>query len=210
MFVVMKYYQYKDLERVTEHASKGSSEDMVVNFLFQSLNALKVLHSKKIVHHDIKLSNFLIISDDPLKFALIDFEFAEKLNDQKTLSMAGTRPFLAPEILNDEEHNTSVDIWGLGVSAYKLSEGCFPYKIINKDSTEQIKSKISRNNLKFFGNSKKKSANFINLLSEMLKKEPSQRITADEALQNNLFDKYNIIEEDNDVELEPVPGVRRN
>lgn len=200
IFAVMKYYPRKDLGKVIENSTRGSSEDLVVNFLYQSLNALKILHSNNIVHHDIKLSNFLIVSEDPLKFALTDFEFAEKLSDdQNTPSHAGTRTFLAPEILNGMVHHTPVDIWGLGISAYKLSEGCFPYKIISRDSEEKIKNKIEQNNLRFFGSSRKKSANLRNLLCEMLEKDPSRRITAERALHNNLFDKFQIeLEEEED------------
>lgn len=217
MFIVMKYYKYSDLERASENSRKGLNENSVVKFLFQSLNALKILHSKKIVHHDIKPSNFLIVNDEPLKFALIDFEFARRLpDDQKILSSSGTRTFLAPEILNSKEHDMAVDIWSLGMSAYKLAGGCYPYKILISDNENLIKNKIESNDLKFVGEYRKKSANLRNLLSKMLEKDPSQRITAEEALQNKLFENCKLIaeEEDEDEEdieskLEPL-GIRRN
>ena len=188
MFVVMEYYLYNDLT----YYNFRCNEKNIIYVLYQALNALMTLKSKEIVHHDIKLSNFLVVSVDPLKIALTDFEFAEKLiNNETTFSNDGTVVFMAPEVLNEEPHDLSVDIWSLGVSGYKLASGSYPFKLISKDDITTTRQKVRRNKLTFPRiDFKDKSNDLKDLLTAMLEKDPSKRITVDQALSNKLFDEY--------------------
>jgi len=43
-------------------------------------------HRQNFVHRDIKLENVMIKSIDPMKIQLIDFGFAEALNEEKLIS----------------------------------------------------------------------------------------------------------------------------
>lgn len=192
MFVVMEYYKYGDL---SQYCFKNN-EKQVVNILYQALKALLALSNKSIVHHDIKLGNFLVVSVDPLKIALTDFEFAEKLADVgQTTSSDGTIVFMAPEILNGEAHDLSSDIWSLGVSGYKLAGGSYPFKLLIKDDVDRTREKIERLKLSFPRiEFRSNSSGFKELLSAMLEKDPTKRITVEQALQSELFDECRIDE----------------
>ena len=56
------------------------------------------MHSNGFVHRDLKLENIMMESNENLQIKLVDFGFAEEINEKELLSKAGTPGFLAPEI----------------------------------------------------------------------------------------------------------------
>lgn len=202
IFVITKYYDHSDLTTLTDLYQKGAEEKLVVEFLYQALTALVILSNQGIVHHDIKPANFLIASLDPIKFVLIDFEFAKILKDgEKTTSGDGTDIFKAPEVIKNEEHDMSCDIWAVGVSAFRLATGVYPFLITVKDKCNKVRDKIEQNNAIVNINSrfKRKSVELKELLLKMLDKNHKTRITAEKAIQSPLFDIYRSIDEGNDL-----------
>ena len=77
------------------------------------MTALKYLHSRGIVHKDIKIDN--IIVDRSKKVKLIDFGFSNNTIDT---SICGTPGYMAPEILRKEAYTTKADIFSVGVIMY--------------------------------------------------------------------------------------------
>lgn len=192
MFAIMKFYIHNDLEKEVSKCRKGMCEEVIIDILYQVLKALKFLKDNGIVHHDIKLANILIIDVEPLTIALTDFEFAEVLNaGQNTDSDWGTPIYMAPEILMNKEHRMEVDMWALGVCAYRLASRTYPFNLIPKDTYDKVCKKINDNKLSFATcYFKNKSQQLINLISKMLNKDQNERITVDEALQDQLFERY--------------------
>merc|ERR1719487_1492960 len=92
------------------------------------LLAIEHVHSKGVIHRDIKLANFLVSHQNTIK--LCDFGLATKLDGRNGLGHtqpAGTIQYMAPEMLHHKKYNCSVDIWSLGVCVYLICFGCFPY-----------------------------------------------------------------------------------
>ena len=89
--------------------------------------ALKYLHSKNVVHRDIKMENILIGEASDVK--LIDFGFSIAIDTNQKLSIfCGTPSYMAPEIVNREPYSFGADIWALGVLIYRIIKGEFPFK----------------------------------------------------------------------------------
>lgn len=81
--------------------------------LHQMLLALQCIASHKIVHRDIKPENILWEYDanNEYHFCLGDFGLS---NDPKLArTVAGTEPFMAPEVYHRQPQSTKVDIWSL-------------------------------------------------------------------------------------------------
>jgi serine/threonine protein kinase len=65
---------------------------------------------------------------------IADFGFARKISSEDSLlTLCGTPMYIAPEILSGAPYGTKVDMWSLGVLAYILSTGKFPFNSLNND-----------------------------------------------------------------------------
>ena len=74
-----------------------------------------------------------------------DFGISKMLHSRKskTNTVLGSLCWMAPEIYNQENYDTSVDIWSFGILCIELARGQPPY--MNEESKFQIKKKITLN-----------------------------------------------------------------
>nr|XP_018910449.1 PREDICTED: membrane-associated tyrosine- and threonine-specific cdc2-inhibitory kinase [Bemisia tabaci] len=118
-------YLYLLMEFCKETLSNRSNRDhaipetIVWKMLHDILQALSYIHSKEVIHMDVKMANIMIGQDDDFK--LIDFgisNFAGEVNFQNMCG--GDQRYLAPEIIN--QHCTkAADIFSLGVVALEMA-----------------------------------------------------------------------------------------
>ena len=87
------------------------------------LRVLKYLHSRGIVHGDIKPSNMMI--DERRRIKLGDFGLARRVSDEDGSLLKGTTKYMAPEVVSDEfgEVGPASDLYSLGFTAYDLMCG---------------------------------------------------------------------------------------
>jgi serine/threonine protein kinase len=95
------------------------------------------MHSRNIIHRDIKPGNILIFDEDRLKLA--DFGFTKVMNPNALNDThVGTQGYLAPEInANSPTHYPGTDIWSLGVVLHDMMYGVdkLPTLPLNVDLT---------------------------------------------------------------------------
>uniref|UniRef100_A0A1B0DA27 Uncharacterized protein n=1 Tax=Phlebotomus papatasi TaxID=29031 RepID=A0A1B0DA27_PHLPP len=129
IFVVMEKLKNDMLEMILS-SEKGKLSERVTKFLItQILVALKHLHSKNIVHCDLKPENVLLSSDNEFpQVKLCDFGFARIIGEKSfRRSVVGTPAYLAPEVLRNKGYNRSLDMWSVGVIIYVSLSGTFPF-----------------------------------------------------------------------------------
>jgi polo-like kinase 1 len=105
-------------------------------YTMQIINALKYLHSHRIIHRDLKLGNLFL--NDKMAIKLGDFGLATKLDfdGEKKRTICGTPNYIAPEVLEGRAgHSYEVDIWSLGVIIYTLIIGKPPFETTDVKAT---------------------------------------------------------------------------
>ena len=103
---------------------------------------------------------------------LCDFGWAAICTNRRT-TYCGTFDYAAPEILEGDEYDMSVDLWCLGVLAYELLVGKAPfYHISRKETMRKIKS-VDEESLKFPEGLEETARDFIR---KLLRKNPEERM----------------------------------
>ncbi|XP_016398787.1 myosin light chain kinase, smooth muscle-like [Sinocyclocheilus rhinocerous] len=106
-----------------EHTEPNS-----VNYMRQILEGIQYIHSKHIVHLDLKPENIVCVNAGSL-IKIIDFGLACKLEHGKCLMVLhGTPEFVAPEVVNYEPVDLATDMWSIGVICYILLSGESPFQ----------------------------------------------------------------------------------
>lgn len=93
----------------------------------QMLWAVAHIHSREIVHRDIKLENFMYMKKGKPHAKLVDFGSAQFLKEGKKLQYKISSPYYtAPDMLKGG-YDTKIDIWSLGVCCFILHFGSPPF-----------------------------------------------------------------------------------
>ena len=163
------------------------NEAVVKKVMRQLLEAIQHLHSRNVVHRDVKLNNIYIMNDDlssPV-IVLADLGAAARLNGESAGDLVGTPVFIAPEVYEGKSYGTAVDLWSVGIVFFALLTGYSPFPSVADDVMKWVvlnREIVYPENV--FGMF---SAECRDLLQKMLTRDPSQRITASEALAHKWF-----------------------
>ncbi|KAL9636670.1 MAG: hypothetical protein Q9164_002676 [Protoblastenia rupestris] len=168
------YLRVGDLWVIMEYMEGGSLTDV-------TLNGLQHLHSKGVIHRDIKSDNILLALDGNIK--LTDFGFCAQINEShnKRTTMVGTPYWMAPEVVTRKEYGRKVDIWSLGIMAIEMIEGEPPYLT---ESPLRALYLIATNGTPQIKDAQDLSEVFRDFLNFALKVDPEKRASAHDLLRH--------------------------
>jgi serine/threonine protein kinase len=118
---------------------KGLTEPEVRFYSVQIAGAIKYMHSKGIIHRDLKMGNIFL--DSQMNAKIGDFGLAALLvagRDMQTIrrtTLCGTPNYIAPEILQKGKkgHDNMVDIWSLGIIMFAMFTSKPPFQSSTTD-----------------------------------------------------------------------------
>jgi cGMP-dependent protein kinase len=124
IFYLMEYVNGTPLSQYLNLKIKRNRKYETQFFIATLLIIIDYLNSKKITHRDIKPDNIMIDENGYLK--MIDFGTAVILRDF-TNTIVGTPHYIAPEILVGKGYGFTADYWSIGITAYEIFFGYYPF-----------------------------------------------------------------------------------
>ena len=147
-----------------------------------SLAGVSALHHRGIMHRDISLRNILISSLSPPSAVLCDFGKATR-EASSNLYQLGPIPTLAPEIDGRRFYNSKIDVWSLALAWYHtffphkcnraMGEGTYAQLMSDLDTLAEGEDVLGRQ--------------LIELMKAMLRRDPTKRISAADALRSKVM-----------------------
>jgi len=179
VFIVMEFVQGGLLFDLCQTMG-AMGEDAGRFFLHQMLESVEFMHSRRVVHRDLKLENILI--DDNLNLKLADFGFSCYKNIDTLNSYRGTMTYMAPEIKESKQYKgTQVDMFSIGVILFIIVQGIFPFKearteeyfynLICQGQIDTYFQKVNGTGL---------SAEFKDLIIGLFSYDPEKRLTLEQ------------------------------
>ena len=156
-----------------EYCGPRIPEETAQRIIYCIADAVSLIHSKGIVHRDIKLANILLKKDFKIKLA--DFGFAKAFNEDVLMeTYCGTPITMAPEILLSHPYDSKCDIWSLGIILFQLIYGRLPFSI--SDGLPKFMEYVTKKPLEI-PSQPPMPLEFKELIHRSLEKNPSKRLT---------------------------------
>lgn len=186
IYTVMDYAKGGELGKYVKE--KGKLDENEAKRIFNQIyKGVSHMHTKNLIHRDLKPNNILFLDEDHQQVVIIDFGICGMSNGKnKDVIKAGTLEYSCPEIASGDEFESSpkIDVWSLGVILFYMLYGTLPFK--GKNDKEIIFSILYKEpNYKPLQECL--SDECVILLKKMLEKNASFRIRMFDEEFNNWF-----------------------
>ena len=174
IYLVMEYAPGGELFTVLHNEEQGRfSEPRAAFYVKQVCDALEYIHNLHIIHRDIKPENILL-SNEVIKLADFGWSIHQNSNNLRT-TFCGTAEYMPPEVIDDQPHIPSSDLWCIGILIFELCSGEPPFTAkTNPEILKRIKAFKMKKFPDYFSNDVK------DLIGKIMRRFPKDRITIQE------------------------------
>jgi calcium-dependent protein kinase len=203
IYLVMELCQGGELfDRLDEQPDYHYTEQECARLVKQMLNSLRYIHSKGIIHRDLKLENFLFSGEeDDAQLKMIDFGLSKHFEMGEVQHEAVGTPYtVAPEVIRGG-YDERCDVWAIGVITYLLLSGDPPFGGCGgPESLAQVRRNILKGSFVFepediWENVSDVAKGFI---KSLLKTNPKNRPTARQAQHSRWLQEWAVKEHKED------------
>ena len=174
LYIVMEYCEGGDLHAIlTRRQGQLFPEEQVADWFVQIVLGLAYLHSKNVIHRDLKTQNIFLTRHKSIRIG--DLGIARILNAKTDLASTfiGSPLYMSPELMQNIPYNTQSDMWALG---------CVLYEMLTLQPAFNARN-MSALILKILGGSippvsQSYSSNIRKMMRALLDKSPERRPTA--------------------------------
>ena len=185
-FLVTEYVPGSDLRRLVRFHGPLSQTQAAI-LISQTAAALDYVHSRGLIHRDVKPGNLLVTPEGHTKLADLGLAyFSADLvvpTPDKPKHIVGTADFLAPEVvISPGEVRPISDIYSLGCTLYYAVTGKVPFP--GGDTADKLRRHLDELPIPPLRLNNELDENFIAIIGAMMQKLPQDRIaTAAEAFE---------------------------
>jgi len=186
VYMVMDYCDGGDLYDALAAASSFREKE-AASLMQQILRGVNYMHHTGVCHRDLKPENFLVSTKGASLTSccvkIIDFGCAWIFSgpDEVATRRMGTGRYMAPEMIVGS-YTHRCDNWSCGVVTFAMLCGHYPFKDASVCQTQEVA--FSQPDWKVVSEDAK------TLIRHMLKKDPKQRYSAEQALAHPWIDKH--------------------
>ncbi|XP_038045454.1 serine/threonine-protein kinase 10-like isoform X5 [Patiria miniata] len=182
LWMLLEFCEGGALDDIMLDLEKGLTEDQIKVVCKQMLEALDYLHSKKVIHRDLKAGNILLTMTGDIRLADFGVSARNTKTKQKRDSFIGTPYWMAPEVvicetLKDNPYDYKADIWSLGITLIELAQQEPPYHDLHP---MRVLIKIPKAEPPTLLAPSRWTKNFSSFIKLCLDKNPESRPTAPE------------------------------
>eukprot|EP01103_Thecamoeba_quadrilineata_P000293 TRINITY_DN10248_c0_g1_i1.p1 TRINITY_DN10248_c0_g1~~TRINITY_DN10248_c0_g1_i1.p1 ORF type:complete len:478 (+),score=65.25 TRINITY_DN10248_c0_g1_i1:40-1473(+) len=183
LWILMDYCGYGSVTDFLKVYNKPLTMEEIVAIIYNVLQGLTYLHSRGIIHRDLKSGNILLSESGEVKIA--DFGVSSQLgalNHANTI--IGTPLFMSPEVLDGQKYDYSADIWSLGITVIEMSDGTPPHSGENLMRSMML---IASGPPPTLIDTTRWPSDYNNFIARCVKKNPEQRPKAADLLLDPIF-----------------------
>ena len=163
------------------------SERDVLRLGLDLCSALTACEKINLIHRDVKPANIMV--DSAGHFRLGDFGVARTLEHTTAVTQAGTKPYMAPEVMRHEQCGKTVDLYSLGLVLYwLLNNGRLPFlpaqgKLHPGDEEKALARRLAGEEFPPPANG---SEGFFRIIKKACRRRPSERYADAESMRSDL------------------------
>jgi hypothetical protein len=199
----------KELRNQNTTRQLAQRKESLLDIFFQLCLGVFTLNKLKMIHNDLKPDNIMVHQEEDKqnRYVIIDYGFTQQVEEKSTILRSGSPLFSSPEKFSEEVmtntnlfHNVKnlykVDVWSLGLIFNKILTGNVFFDF-NFDKNEQYQNhnEIIYNIMYkeyYLNEAKQWGKDLEGLILKMLRKNPIERISITEILQDRVFEKQRL------------------
>ena len=173
-YFTMEYIDGSDLLEL----SKGLATEALYPLIVQVLRALEYIHSRGLVHYDVKPTNILVKrptadGEEPVA-KLMDFGLAREATPLPATHIRGTVSYVAPEVTKGVDRRA--DLYSLGVMLYQITTKRLPF--VGQTDISILRQHIQKTPLPPRQINKDIPEGLETIILRLLSKEPADRYSS--------------------------------